>query len=346
MAEAHHAQAPHDRPAGVHVAPQQAHDHQVQRVVADAEQRQRGKRERDEQCAPSHAYLPPEDALRAPEHHRDEEEERDHVAPFDGEEEAAHRDELREDEGGDEAAEHVAQAPQHADEEGDRAERQADRRMDVVLQHQQAAAQARQRAAERRGDGEDAVRVHAHQRHDLAVLADGADRGADVGAGQEQPGRGDAGHRDREGDDARHRERHLADYDTGGSRTPRFLNSMPKASVAAACRKNSTPPVTSSWLIGSAASTGRITKLVHQRAEQRDAGDARGHRGEQRPVVLHVQRVDRVHADHDHLGVADPHHVDDAEDQVQAERQQRQQAAQQDAVQHRFEQEYVEDFHR
>ena len=34
---------------------------------------------------------------------------------------------------------------------------------------------------------------------------------------------------------------------------------MPKASVAAACRKNSTPPVTSSWLIGSAFSTGRIT---------------------------------------------------------------------------------------
>ena len=44
-----------------------------------------------------------------------------------------------------------------------------------------------------------------------------------------------------------------------GSVTPRFLNSMPKTSVAAACRKNSTPPVTSSWLIGSAASTGRIT---------------------------------------------------------------------------------------
>ena len=45
----------------------------------------------------------------------------------------------------------------------------------------------------------------------------------------------------------------------GGSLTPRFLNSMPKASVAAACRKNSTPPVTSSWLIGSAESTGRMT---------------------------------------------------------------------------------------
>ncbi len=46
---------------------------------------------------------------------------------------------------------------------------------------------------------------------------------------------------------------------TAGSATPRFLNSMPNTSVAAACRKNSTPPVTSSWLIGSAPSTGRIT---------------------------------------------------------------------------------------
>ena len=40
MAEAHHAQPPHDRPAGVDVAPQQRHDHQVQRVVAQAQLRQ------------------------------------------------------------------------------------------------------------------------------------------------------------------------------------------------------------------------------------------------------------------------------------------------------------------
>ena len=47
---------------------------------------------------------------------------------------------------------------------------------------------------------------------------------------------------------------------TLGSRMPRLRNSTPKITVAIACRKNSTPPVTSSWLIGSAASTGRITK--------------------------------------------------------------------------------------
>jgi hypothetical protein len=43
-------------------------------------------------------------------------------------------------------------------------------------------------------------------------------------------------------------------------RMPRFLNSMPNAMVAAACRKISTPPVTSSWLMGGVSSTGRITR--------------------------------------------------------------------------------------
>jgi hypothetical protein len=52
--------------------------------------------------------------------------------------------------------------------------------------------------------------------------------------------------------------------------------------------------------------------------------------------------VDAVHADHHHLGVADPHHVDDAEDQVQPERQQREQAGEQDAVEDRLEKEDVE----
>ena len=43
------------------------------------------------------------------------------------------------------------------------------------------------------------------------------------------------------------------------SRMPRFLKSMPNAIVAAACSTNSTPPVTSNWLIGAESSTGRIT---------------------------------------------------------------------------------------
>src|SRR6185312_16661638 len=68
-----------------------------------------------------------EESLRPDEHHRDEEGEGDDVAPLDGEEEAAHRDELREDERGDQAANHAAQAAEHADEKDDRAERKADR---------------------------------------------------------------------------------------------------------------------------------------------------------------------------------------------------------------------------
>ena len=43
-----------------------------------------------------------------------------------------------------------------------------------------------------------------------------------------------------------------------GKRMPMFLKSMPKTTVATACRKNSTPPVTSNWLMGSAESTGRM----------------------------------------------------------------------------------------
>src|SRR5438270_5783727 len=70
-----------------------------------------------------------EDPAWPPEHHRDEERERDDVAPLEREEEAADRDELREDERGDEAAEHVAQPAEHADQERDRAEREADRRV-------------------------------------------------------------------------------------------------------------------------------------------------------------------------------------------------------------------------
>src|SRR5882762_1896230 len=83
-----------------------------------------------------------ENSLRPPEHHPDEEGEREHVAPLEVEEEPAHRDELREHESRDEAARHAAQAAHHADEKGDRPERQADRRVHVVLQHQQAGAEA------------------------------------------------------------------------------------------------------------------------------------------------------------------------------------------------------------
>src|SRR5258705_5928512 len=53
--------------------------------------------------------------------------------------------------------------------------------------------------------------------------------------------------------------------------------------------------------------------------------------------------VHAVHPDHDKFGVADPGDVDDAEDQVEPEREQRQHAAEQDAVDHGFQQIDVED---
>src|SRR5919204_762177 len=79
-----------------------------------------------------------QDAARPPEHHGDEENERDDIAPLHREEEAAHGDELREDERGDEAANHVPQSAEHADQESNWAEGEPDRGMDVILQDEQA----------------------------------------------------------------------------------------------------------------------------------------------------------------------------------------------------------------
>ena len=63
--------------------------------------------------------------------------------------------------------------------------------------------------------------------------------------------------------------------------------------------------------------------------------------------VRHAEYLDHVihavHADHHQFGVADPGDVDDAEDQIEPEREQRQHAAEQDAVDHGFQQIDVED---
>jgi hypothetical protein len=61
----------------------------------------------------------------------------------------------------------------------------------------------------------------------------------------------------------------------------------------------------------------------------------------QRPAEYGKEPVHRVHAAHDEIGVSDPDHVDHAEDQVQAEGEQRQNARKQQAVDRRFEQEDV-----
>ena len=69
--------------------------------------------------------------------------------------------------------------------------------------------------------------------------------------------------------------------------------------------------------------------------------DAKQGRQQERRAAL-VRVVDAVHANHHHLGVADPHHVDDAENEVQPQRQQRQQARQQQPVDERLHEEDVE----
>ena len=84
-----------------------------------------------------------------------------------------------------------------------------------------------------------------------------------------------------------------------------------------------------------------MTRLVQQHAGERDQHDAEQRGDEERRSAL-VGVVDAVHADHHQLGVADPHHVDDAEDEIEPEREQRQQAGEQQPVEDRLEEEDVE----
>src|SRR5262245_13904199 len=73
-----------------------------------------------------------------------------------------------------------------------------------------------------------------------------------------------------------------------------------------------------------------------------DAECGHGHDRDQasdreRHTILGVEEIDYIHAAHDDVGIGDPDHVDYAEDQVQAKREQGQHAAEQDAVDDRLE---------
>src|SRR6266446_9402351 len=76
------------------------------------------------------------------EHHDDEEGERQHVPPLQVGEQPAERDDLGEYKRRHEAADEITEPAEHANQKCDRPERQADKRMDVVLQHQQAGGEA------------------------------------------------------------------------------------------------------------------------------------------------------------------------------------------------------------
>ena len=82
---------------------------------------------------------------------------------------------------------------------------------------------------------------------------------------------------------------------------------------------------------------------MQQNPEHTDTGNA-DQRGEQvREVIYREQKEHAVHAEHDQFSVAYPHDIDHTEDQVQAECQQCQHAAQQHAIEQRLQQIDVED---
>ena len=215
--------------------------------------------------------------------------------------------------------------------------------MDVVLQHQQAGRQAGQRAAQRRGDEVDLLRVDAHQRHDLAVLRDRADGGAGVGARHEEVDHHHADQRRAEGEQPRVAEMHvgksqhrqadaeIAEVDAEGHGGEALQHEQHAAGGQQLVDRRR-------------REQRRDHQVVQQGAQDRHQHDRERCGEVVRQAVVLDEEVHAVHADHHQLGVADPRHVDDAEDQVQAERQQGQQPAQQDAVHHRLEEVDVEDF--
>src|SRR5205809_747655 len=196
----------------------------------------------------------------------------------------------------------------------------------------------RHRAADGRGDQIDALRVGAHQRHRLAVLGDGADRGADVGPTQEDPEADHREERDGEGDQPDEREEHAADLEDRERQADGPVVGGPEERRER-LEEEEEPARREELVDGRASEDRRDDQEVHAQSQQRperhrrEAGEPEG------PAVDHHQEVDEVHADHDEVDVGDPDDVDDAEDEVQAERQERQDAAQEDAVHGRFEEE-------
>ena len=83
---------------------------------------------------------------------------------------------------------------------------------------------------------------------------------------------------------------------------------------------------------------------MEEKAEPGDAGHRDDAGEEDGPAIEDVQPIDRVHAAHHQLGVADPDDVDDAEDEIEAEREEGEDAAEQHAVDDSLEQVDVHGF--
>ena len=211
----------------------------------------------------------------------------------------------------------------HADHEGDRPEGQADAGCTSYLQHQQAGRQPSQRSAQRRGDQVDRCgstpisgmisrsgRWRGWRcRH--RCLQEEPQHAASASAAQKATSCVPLRRSSRPRSIERHVDAEVAELRCRRSASP-------------PCRKNSTPPVTSTWLIGGEDSTGPTPPGAMQPStpmiddDRQAGGEGQG----QRPAELGVEEPDGIHADHHQLGIADPDHVDDAEHQVEAERQQ------------------------
>ncbi|OIM89432.1 hypothetical protein BLN97_39260 [Bradyrhizobium elkanii] len=214
--------------------------------------------------------------------------------------------------------------------------------MHVILQHQQAGGEAGEPAADRRGDEIDALGINTHQRHDLAVLRDGADRGAGEGAGQEQIDADHAEQRGGERQQSRVAEIHLAERKH--RQADAEIAEVDAEGDGGKALQDEQHAAGGEQLVdrrrgqqrGDHEEMQRAAEQRHQQDDQRRGGPV------WQAVVLH-EIVHAVHADHHKLGVADPGDVDDAEDQVEPEREQRQHAAEQDAVDDGLQQVDVED---
>ena len=214
--------------------------------------------------------------------------------------------------------------------------------MHVVLQHQQAGGEPCERAAERGGDDIEAVRIDSHQRHDLAVLRDGADRGAGEGARHEQVDHDHADQRRGKGQQPRVAEIHLAEQEH--RQADAEVAEIDAEGDGGKALQDEQHPAGGEQLVDRRCrEQRRDDEIMQRRAKQRDQHNDERRGGPVRQAIDLHQEIHAVHADHDELGIADPGDVDDAEDQVQPERQQRQHAAEQDAVDHGLQQVDVED---
>ena len=133
---------------------------------------------------------------------------------------------------GDKAADHVAEPSEHANHENNRPERVADEWLHVILQRQQARGETGKRAANGRRHQINPALIDAHESDDLAILRDGADRGADIGAFEKQIEQRPRRPARRRTQSAAQSYIKIVAISMIGRRTPILRNSVPNSSVA------------------------------------------------------------------------------------------------------------------